>query len=79
MRYKELIVWQKAHTLTLKIFKTANSVNRSYAGDIVVKQLLRASSSIGANIAEGYGRHEGKEYLRFYSLLLALQTKPIIG
>jgi four helix bundle protein len=40
-------------------------VSRSYTGDIIVKQLIRAVTSIGANIAEGYGRHEGKEYLHF--------------
>jgi four helix bundle protein len=65
MRYKDLIVWQKAHGLTLKTINALKKIERSYTGDIVAKQLLRAVTSIGANIAEGYGRHEGKEYLRF--------------
>jgi len=34
----------------------------------MAKQLLRAVTSIGANIAEGYGRNEGKEYVRFLQI-----------
>jgi four helix bundle protein len=65
MRYKDLIVWQKSHALTLKTLNALKKVPRSFEGDIIVKQLIRAVTSIGANIAEGYGRHEGKEYLHF--------------
>jgi four helix bundle protein len=65
MNYKELIVWQKTHVLTIKILKYCDSTKQSYGGDILLKQLIRAVTSIGANIAEGYGRHEGKEYLHF--------------
>ncbi len=68
MNYKGLIVWQKAHALTLKSIKFADSIKRSYASDIIIKQLIRASSSIGANIAEGCGRNEGKEYIRFLQI-----------
>ena len=68
MFYKDLIVWQKAHALAIKIIHVVESAQKSYAGDIIMKQLLRATTSIGANIAEGYGRHEGKEYLRFLQI-----------
>jgi four helix bundle protein len=68
MKYKELIVWQKAHTLTLSTFKAVEKIGKSYAGEVVIKQLLRSVTSIGANIAEGYGRHEGKEYVRFLQI-----------
>lgn len=33
-------------------------------GDIA-RQLLRASTSVGANIAEGHGRHAGAEYIHY--------------
>jgi len=66
--YKDLIVWQKSHALTLKTIKAIDQVKRSYAGETVAKQLLRAVTSIGANIAEGYGRHEGKGYARFLEI-----------
>ena len=68
MNYKDLIVLQKAHALTLKVIKTVDYSNRSYAKEIATKQLIRAVTSIGANIAEGYGRHEGKEYVRFLQI-----------
>jgi four helix bundle protein len=68
MNYKELIVWQKAHAATLKTIKAVESIKRTYASDIIIRQLLRAVTSIGANIAEGYGRHEGKEYARFLQI-----------
>jgi four helix bundle protein len=68
MNYKGLIVWQKSHALTLKIIKAAESISRSYTSEIITRQLLRAATSIGANIAEGYGRHEGKEYLHFLQI-----------
>jgi four helix bundle protein len=68
MLYKDLVVWQKAHALTLKTIKAVEGVKRSYAGEVAVKQLLRAVTSTGANIAEGYGRHEGKEYTRFLEI-----------
>jgi four helix bundle protein len=63
-----LIVWQKAHALALKVIKIAESTDRSYTRDIIIKQLIRATTSIGANIAEGYGRHEGKEYKQFLQI-----------
>jgi four helix bundle protein len=68
MNYKELIVWQKSHALALKAIDASNLIKRSYAGELIVKQLLRAVTSIGANIAEGYGRHGGKEYIRFLQI-----------
>ncbi len=68
MLYKYLVVWQKAHALTLKTIKAIDGAERSYAGEVTTKQLIRAVTSIGANIAEGYGRHEGKEYARFLEI-----------
>ena len=68
MRYKELIVWQKSHTLALKTITAVKHVTPSYTTDIIVKQLLRAVTSTGANIAEGYSRFGSKEYVRFLQI-----------
>ncbi len=61
MLYKDLTVWQKSHALTLKTIGAADHIKRSYAGETAFKQLLRAATSIGANIAEGCGRRQGRE------------------
>jgi four helix bundle protein len=34
----------------------------------IARQLFRAVVSVGANIAEGRGRHEGKEYAHFLTI-----------
>ncbi len=50
--YKELKVWQKAHNLTLKIYKATEIFPKSELFNLV-SQLRRAGSSIPCNIAEG--------------------------
>ncbi len=38
----------------------------SFTGDTIEKQFVRATDSISANIAEGFGRYGKKERIRFY-------------
>jgi len=62
--WKELKVWQKAHSLVLEVYKlTAEfpNVERFRLTD----QLCRAASSIPANIVEGQARQTTKEYIHF--------------
>lgn len=37
---------------------------------IITDQILRAAFSVGANIAEGFGKYKGKEYPRFLQMSL---------
>lgn len=60
--FKDLVVWQKAHGLFLDVAKDVEDFPKNKAADIVARQILRSSSSVGANIAEGNARHKGKEY-----------------
>ena len=53
--YRNLIVWQKAHALTLDIYHETVAFPRDEVYGIT-SQMRRASSSIAANIAEGCGR-----------------------
>ncbi len=62
--YKKLIVWQKAHELTLKIYKATETLPKSEMYGIT-SQLRRASSSIPANVAEGSGRKSKNEFKQF--------------
>src|SRR6266853_2239851 len=61
--FEDLTVWQEAHKLTLEVYKlTARfSAAEKYG---IVSQLRRCSSSVPANIAEGFGRATTRELLR---------------
>ena len=65
--FKNLIVWRKAHELTLAIYKRT----RMFPSDEMyglTSQIRRASASIGANIAEGCGRRSDPEMKRFIQI-----------
>lgn len=66
--YKNLIVYQKAKTLSLDLINYFSSKKINKIHEFVVSQLLRAATSVGANIAEGYGRHYRKNYRQFISI-----------
>ena len=59
--FREIKVWEKAHLLTLKIYKaTASFPTEERYG--LTSQLRRSSASIAANIAEGFGRGETQSW-----------------
>jgi four helix bundle protein len=61
--FEDLTVWQEAHKLALEVYKlTAKFPGTEKYG--VVSQLRRCSSSVPANIAEGFGRATTRELLR---------------
>ncbi len=62
--FKNLILWQKAHTLVIEIYKITSSLPKSEQFGII-NQIQRSSTSVPANIAEGYGRISTKEKIRF--------------
>ena len=60
--FREFKVWEKAHGLTLDIYKATATFPRAEMYGLT-SQLRRASSSIPANIAEGCGRGGNAELL----------------
>ncbi|GIW03862.1 MAG: four helix bundle protein [Thermomicrobiales bacterium] len=64
--FKELKVWQKAHSLTLEAYRVTASFPREELFGLT-SQVRRAASSIPANIAEGCGRGGG-DLARFCEL-----------
>jgi four helix bundle protein len=77
--FEDLIVWRKAINLSVRIYKETKSFPKSEQFGIT-NQLRRASSSISANIAEGFGRATPKDKLQFYSIAHGslLETKNFI-
>lgn len=67
--FRTLKVWEKAHRLTLRIYKVTKAFpkNERYG---LVSQIRRASVSIPANIAEGCGRDGDAEFARFLQIAM---------
>ena len=65
--YKNLIVWQKAHMLTLAVYKISMLFPTEEKFGLA-SQIRRASSSITINISEGCGYDSIKEFVRFLQI-----------
>ena len=62
--FTDLRIWQKAHELTLRIYKlTAKFPSEEKYG--LVSQLRRAAVSVEANIAESHGRYHYADVVNF--------------
>ena len=65
--HRELKVWQKAHAMTLAVYRvTREFPNQEMYG--LTSQIRRAVVSIEANLAEGCGRHGRNELAHFVSI-----------
>ena len=65
--FKELKVWQKAHQMTLHTYRVTLAFPREQTYGLI-SQLRRATSSVGANIAEGCGRRSDGDMCRFLQI-----------
>jgi four helix bundle protein len=62
--FRDLKVWEKAHAVTLEMYRVTNSFPRDERYGLT-SQIRRCSASIAANIAEGCGRRGNGEFHRF--------------
>ena len=65
--FRKLKVWEKAHELTLLIYKISKKFPKEEMFSLS-SQIRRASSSIPTNIAEGCGRGTDKDFARFVQI-----------
>lgn len=66
-KLEDIQVWQKAREVTRMIYEA--TANGSFAKDFGLRnQIQRASVSIMANIAEGFGRRSDKEFANFLNM-----------
>jgi four helix bundle protein len=67
--FKELKVWEKAHHLTLEIYKATKKFPKDEMYGLT-SQIRRSCASIPANIAEGCGRSGDPELARFLNIAM---------
>ena len=79
-RLEDLRVYQEAETISDEIWNEIEKW-KPYYKDIVGKQLAEAADSIGANIAESYGRTGTKDVILFliYARGSMYETKSRLG
>lgn len=65
--YRDLIVWQKAKTLTLEIYHILKKFPKEELYGLS-SQMKRCAISIASNIAEGNQRQGNKDKLRFLNI-----------
>jgi hypothetical protein len=65
--FRDLIVWRKAHLLTLAAYEASAGFPRQELFGIS-SQVRRCAASIAANIAEGCGKCSHAEFQRFWVL-----------
>ena len=67
--FRDLKVWQRAHQITLAIYRSTRNFPREETYGMV-SQLRGCSSSVAANIAEGCGRSGNAEFGRFLTVAM---------
>lgn len=72
--YKELKVWQKAHSLTLEIYLLTKKFPKTEIYNLT-NQIRRAASSIPTNIAEGSVQGSDPQYARYLRVALGSATE----
>ena len=67
--FRDLEVWEKAHRLTIEIYRVTRAFPRDELYGLT-GQIRRSSASIPANIAEGCGRSGDAELARFLQIAM---------
>lgn len=68
--FKDLIAWQKSHSLVLEIYNATSTFPRNEQFGLT-NQLRRAAVSVVSNIAEGFGRRSVADRTHFYDMARA--------
>ena len=67
--YKDLKVWEKAHSFTLNVYEETRSFPKEELYSLT-NQLRRCAASVPANIAEGCGKKTNLEFAHFLNIAL---------
>lgn len=74
--FKRLIVWEKAHELTLRVYRaTDGAAWRRYP--VLCSQLRRSIAAIPANLAEGAGGSSQAQFARDLGIAIATSHEAL--
>jgi four helix bundle protein len=65
--FRDLLVWQKAHLLTLSSYRATDTFPKAETYGLTI-QIRRCAASIAADIAEGCGKRGNGEFQRFLNI-----------
>lgn len=65
--FQEILAWQKAHQLTLRVYKATDKYPRAEQFGLIL-QSRRCAVSIPSNIAEGFKRKSRADSIHFYNI-----------
>ena len=65
--FKDLLVWQKAHTLVLAVYELTKAFPKEELFGLT-SQMRRSCVSVPANIVEGYRKKSNLDKARFYNI-----------
>ena len=71
----------RAYRFSLRLIKVLDGLPRDVASQVILKQLLRSGTSIGANLVEGQSSSSRLEYKKFHEISLksANETRYWLG
>jgi four helix bundle protein len=72
--FRTLKVWEKAHALTLAIYKATDNFPKQETYGMT-SQIQRAAVSIPTNIAEGCGKDSDPELKRFFLIAMGSSSE----
>ncbi len=66
--FRSLIVWQRSQELALEVARLVAAMPGDSVASVLGRQVIASAASIGANIAEGYGRYSAGAYRNHLSI-----------
>jgi four helix bundle protein len=75
--FRKLAVWQRAQELTDEILDFIAALPNTRAAGVLTQQIVKSSSSIAGNVAEGHGRFAAGAYRNHLSIARGSTTETI--